>query len=72
MFNLEHLILFGLPENKLEWFDGRTLCHLPFAAREEAEEAFLRCAATLARWQGLNALPPVQREGDRWRVISRR
>jgi len=66
MFDLEHLILFGLPENKMEWFGGRLDCTLPFATRAEAEGAFLRCAATLARWQGVN--PAVEKNGGRWRM----
>ena len=64
MFDLQHLILFGLPENKLEWYDGRTTCRLPFPTRAEAEAACIRCAESLARWQGVEA--PVKREGERW------
>lgn len=70
MFDLHHLLLFGLPENKLEWFDGRTTCRLPFATRAEAEAAFLRCTETLARWQGMEGTPPVARRGDQWRAAA--
>ncbi|MDQ2732182.1 MAG: Uma2 family endonuclease [Armatimonadota bacterium] len=64
MFDLQHLILFGLSENKLEWYDNHTACRLPFPTRTQAEAAFLRCAESLARWQGLEA--PLEREGERW------
>jgi len=37
MLGLEYILLFGLPENKLELIDGRTRCRLPFATRQEAE-----------------------------------
>ncbi len=60
MLGLEYILLFGLPENKLELTDGRTRCRLPFATRQEAEMQFLTWAETLARWQGLSAAPPIQ------------
>lgn len=64
MFDLQHLILFGLPENKLEWCDDRTACRLPFPTRAQAEAVCLRCAESLARWQGVEA--PLERDGERW------
>jgi len=64
MFDLQHLILFGLSKNKLECYDGGAHCALPFATRDEAEGAFLRCAETLARWKGPG--PAVEKRGRRW------
>lgn len=70
MIDLEHLILFGLPENKLEWYDSRAHCRLPFASRDVAEAAFTRCAASLARWQGLNGPLQIARRNGRWRAAA--
>lgn len=69
MLGLEYLLLFCLPENKLEFIDGYAKCLLPFATRQEAETHFLAWAETLARWQGLETVPPVHRVGHIWHVM---
>lgn len=70
MIDLEHLILFGLPENKLEWFDSRTSCRLPFASRTLAEAAFTRFTDTLARWQALDRPLSIARRDGTWRAAA--
>ena len=62
-WDLEYLLLFGPPQNKLELLDGRTPCSFPFLARAEADVHFAAWAQTLARWQGVTD-PPVRRRGD--------
>lgn len=68
MLGLEYILLFGLPENKLELIHSKTRCRLPFATCQEAEMHFLAWAETLARWQGFSAAPPIQRAGHIWEV----
>ncbi len=59
-WDLEYLLLFGPPENKLELLDGRTPCSFPFHDRAEADAHFAAWAGTLSRWQGV-ADPPARR-----------
>ena len=61
-WDLEYLLLFGPPENKLELLDGKTPCSFPFADRATADAHFARWAGTLARWQG-SADPPARASG---------
>ena len=56
-WDLEYMLLFGPPENKLELLDGKTPCSFPFADRGSADAHFALWASTLARWQGV-ADPP--------------
>ena len=58
-WDLEYLLLFGPPENKLELIDGRTPCSFPFRHRAEADVHFAAWAGTLSRWQGV-ADPPAR------------
>ncbi|HZK82435.1 MAG TPA: hypothetical protein VFC46_15240 [Humisphaera sp.] len=37
VWDLEYLLLFGPPENKLELLDGKTPCSFPFADRDAWE-----------------------------------
>jgi Uma2 family endonuclease len=64
---LEYLLLFGVPNNKLELSRGRSRCAFPFLKREEAEAHFAVWLETLCRWKGLTARPRV-RKGDMWRA----
>jgi Uma2 family endonuclease len=48
-WGLEHLLLFGPPENKLELLDGCTPCAFPFERRDVAERHFIRWAEQLRR-----------------------
>ncbi len=61
-WDLEYLLLFGPPENKLELMNGRTPCSFPFRDRAEADGHFAAWAGTLSRWQGV-ADPPAQWTG---------
>jgi len=62
-WDLEYLLLFGPPENKLELMRGRTPCSFPFLDRAEADAHFAAWARTLARWQGV--VDPPARRTDR-------
>ncbi len=54
MFGLEYLLLFGLPENKLEnLYEGRARLGQAFATPEEALAQYLFWAEELAVWQGV-------------------
>jgi Uma2 family endonuclease len=57
-WDLEYMLLFGPPENKLELLGGQTPCSFPFLSRELADEHFAAWAQTLSRWQGI-ADPPA-------------
>jgi hypothetical protein len=60
LIGLEYLLLFGLPENKIEGiYQGRTVTCLAFPSPEEAQAHFELWLQTLARWQGL---PPRYRK----------
>lgn len=52
-WDLEYLLLFGPPQNKLELLDGITPCSFPFMERAMADAHFERWAQTLARWQAI-------------------
>lgn len=52
-WDLEYLLLFGPPENKLELLEGRTPTGFPFVDRESADAHFASWAKTLSRWQGV-------------------
>ena len=58
-WDLEYMLLFGPPENKLELLHGMTPCSFPFVDRALADEHFEAWAAALARWQGV-ADPPAR------------
>jgi Uma2 family endonuclease len=58
-WDLEYMLLFGPPENKLELLDGKTPCLFPFADRATADAHFELWSRTLARWQGI-ADPPAR------------
>lgn len=64
MWGLEHLLLFGLPENKLEVFDGKTRCVFPFLDRVTAEAHFGAWLENLSRWRGA-PVPAVADRGNR-------
>jgi len=49
---LEYLLLFGVPENKVESLDGRTRVCEAFPDRAEARAHFETWASQLKRWQG--------------------
>jgi len=54
MFGLEYLLLFGLPENKIEnLYEGRTRLGLAFATRAEAETQYCQWVEELSAWQGM-------------------
>lgn len=56
-FGIEYLLLFGPPENKLEFLDGITPCSFPFVDRDMADAHFASWAEALARWQNVSDLP---------------
>jgi Uma2 family endonuclease len=51
MWDCEYLLLFGLPENKWELFDGRMHCRFPFPSHEIAEAHLESWSAVLGRWK---------------------
>lgn len=54
MFGLEYLLLFGLPENKIEnLYEGRVRLGLAFASREEALAQYGFWVDEMAAWQGV-------------------
>ena len=59
MWDLEYLILFGLPNNKLELLDGITPLTFPFPNRRSAEQHFDLWIEQLARWRGASS--PIHR-----------
>ena len=59
MWDLEYLLLFGLPNNKLELLDGITPLTFPFPSRRSGEEHFEKWVEQLARWR--NVPSPVPR-----------
>ena len=52
MWGLEYLLLFGVPENKWELFDGRVRWAFPFLDRDVAQAHFAAWTDTLQRWRG--------------------
>jgi Uma2 family endonuclease len=59
MWDLEYLLLFGLPNNKLELLDGVTPVTFPFPSRSSAEAHFDHWIEQLARWR--NVPGPIAR-----------
>jgi hypothetical protein len=49
MYGLEYLMLFGVPENKWELWDGRVRYAFPFPARHVAAYHFQAWTETLRR-----------------------
>jgi Uma2 family endonuclease len=52
MWDLEYLLLFGVPGNKWELLDGQIHWAFPFLDRDVAEAHFATWASTLQRWRG--------------------
>src|SRR5258706_5554543 len=65
MWNLEYLLLFGLPENKLELLGGITPLTFPFADRQSGEEHFQLWTEQLARLRNV-CLPVERTESERY------
>jgi len=51
MWDLEYLMLFGVPNNKWELWDGRVRWAFPFLDRDVAQAHFAAWAETLRRWR---------------------
>src|SRR5208282_4850051 len=51
MWDLEYLLLFGVPNNKWEILDGRVRWAFPFLARDVAQAHFEAWTDTLLRWR---------------------
>jgi Uma2 family endonuclease len=68
MWELEYLLLFGVPNNKLELIEGRSRCAFPFLEREQAEAHFAAWTEALCRWQGVVEPPPVRKGRRTWKV----
>ncbi len=68
LLGLEYLLLFGLPDNKLEVIDGRTRCCCPFLDRGVAEAHFEHWVETLCRWKGVEGSPGVRESGENWKT----
>jgi Uma2 family endonuclease len=51
MFDLEYLLLFGVPNNRWEIIEGRSRWAFPFVSRDVAESHFALWAETLQRWR---------------------
>src|SRR5262249_41010059 len=60
----EYALLFGLPSNKLELFDGEVPCSFPFSERSIADAHFADWAETLRRWKRAEATPVEPRGGE--------
>jgi hypothetical protein len=52
VWDLEYLMLFGVPGNKWELIDGQIRWAFPFLDRDAAEAHFATWANTLQRWRG--------------------
>jgi hypothetical protein len=52
MWDLEYLLLFGVPNNKWEMLDGRIRWAFPFRDRDAAQAHFAGWADSLRRWRG--------------------
>ena len=70
MIDLEYILLFGLPQNKLEILDGKTRVLLAFPDPQEAIAQFRYWLETLERWQDTPALPLSSEENDESRLIG--
>lgn len=68
MWGLEYALLFGLPKNKLELFDGRTRLVFPFRAREEGEAHLETWTETLHRWKNIATKPVFWKGRKKWRM----
>jgi len=68
MWDLEYLMLFGLPNNKMEMIDGKCRWVFPFLDRANSEAHFEAWLKTLCRWKDLPYPPAVVKEGGHWRV----
>lgn len=60
MWDLEYLLLFGVPGNKWEILDGRVRWAFPFLARDVAQAHFAAWTDTLRRWR--NGVEPTAHE----------
>jgi Uma2 family endonuclease len=63
-WDLEYLLLFGPPENKLELLDGKTPCSFPFLDRGVADAHFAAWSEILARWQDVPDPPARVLDGS--------
>ena len=68
-WGLEYLLLFGLPENKLEIIDGRTRCVFPFHDRATASAHLGGWLETICRWKQAPA-HAIEAAADRVRRIQ--
>ena len=69
VIGLEYLLLFGLPENKIEGLnEGRTVTSLAFPSESEAQMHFEAWLKTLTRWQGVRTR---QRKGGQAARVRR-
>jgi Uma2 family endonuclease len=68
MWGLEHALLFGLPNNKLELVDGRTRLVFAFRTRAEGEAHLQAWTETLRRWKNIAGEPVVRKGRRKWRM----
>src|SRR5262249_8346633 len=71
MWELEYLLLFGVPGNKLELLDGRSRWAFPFLDRQQAEAHFADWIETLCRWKGVTDIPAVRKGRRLWKAKIR-
>jgi hypothetical protein len=67
MWDLEYLLLFGIPGNKTEILDGRGRWTFPFLERAQGEAHFDTWLRTLCRWKDISHLPAVAKDGLSWK-----
>lgn len=67
-YGLEYALLFGVPSNKIELWDGAARWGFPFLSRDEAETHFQEWIETIRRWKQIETPPPVGRSERTWRV----
>src|SRR5687767_4523361 len=70
MLGLEYGMLFGVPRNKIETWDGKSRWVFTFPSRDESEAHFHDWLTTLSRWKQAD-MPSVQKGSQPWRATAK-
>lgn len=67
-YGLEYALFFGVPDNKIELWDGVARWAFPFSSRGEAETHFHEWIETIGRWKQADAPTPIRKSDASWRA----
>jgi Uma2 family endonuclease len=69
MYNLEHALYFGVPDNKIELLEGGSRWAFPFASRAEGEAHFHAWFETIRRWKQVSGPTRIRKTGENWKAV---